>query len=334
MDNFGRNFRVTVFGESHGWELGVVVDGVRPGIPLCEEDFLGDIKRRRAGGTGTTARVETDRPRIVSGTYRGYTTGAAVAVIFRNGDVRAGDYDRFSSHPRPSHADLTARVKYKGFNDPRGGGHLSGRLTLGLVAAGVIAKKMIPQVSFDTKVIKVGGSGDPDKFGDIIDDAMAAGDSVGGVVECVATGVGPGTGEPFFDSLESVAGHLLFSIPGVKGVEFGAGFAVADRRGSANNDPIADDRGRTATNNDGGVNGGIANGNPVVVRVAIKPTPSIAAAQDTYDFGAGEVRSLSIGGRHDACIALRAAVVAEAALAIAIAELYAEGDAFPARTAK
>lgn len=321
MNSFGHNFRITVFGESHGRCVGVVVDGVRPGIRLSEVDFEADLSRRRSGGAGTTGRMERDEPRILSGVYNGYATGAPVAVIFDNGDVRPKDYDLLAAMPRPSHADLATHKKYGGFNDPRGGGQFSGRMTLALVAAGVIAKKMVPQISFDTRIVAIGGNWSRDEFDEIIERAAKAGDSVGGIVECVVSGVTAGTGEPFFDSVESVASHLLFSIPAVKGVEFGAGFSAAASTGSVNNDRITNSRGGTATNNDGGVNGGIANGNPIVVRAAIKPTPSIATPQETYDFEKGGMGILAVGGRHDACIALRAAVVVEAAMAVAFAEL-------------
>ncbi len=321
VNTFGHNFRVTLFGESHGQCVGVVVDGVKPGIGLSEADFTTDLSRRRSGAAGTTGRTESDSPRIMSGVYDGLTTGAPIAVIFDNGDVKSEDYDRVKAVPRPSHADLTAHKKYGGFNDPRGGGQFSGRMTLALVAAGVIAKKMVPQVSFDTRIAAIGGSSNSDEFDTLIAHATETGDSLGGIVECVASGVPAGVGEPFFDSVESVVAHLLFSIPAVKGVEFGAGFGAAASTGSANNDRIIDPHGTTATNNDGGVNGGITNGNPVVVRVAVKPAPSIAAPQQTYDFEKDGIGSLAIEGRHDACIALRAAVVVEAAMAITFAEL-------------
>jgi chorismate synthase len=321
VDSFGHNFRTTVFGESHGKCVGVVVDGVRPGIRLSEADFAADLSRRKSAAAGTTRRMEKDEPRILSGVCNGFTTGAPIAIIFDNNDTKPEDYGHIAAMPRPSHADLAARKKYGGFNDPRGGGQFSGRMTLALVAAGVIAKKMVPEISFDTRIVAIGGSRNRDEFDGIIERAAAAGDSVGGIVECVATGVPAGTGEPFFDSVESVAGHLLFSIPAVKGVEFGAGFGAASSTGSANNDTITDSHGTTATNNDGGVNGGMANGNPVVVRVAVKPAPSISIPQQTYDFEAGATGILSTVGRHDACIALRAAVVVEAAMALTFAEL-------------
>ncbi len=321
MNSFGTIFRVTLWGESHGVGLGVSIDGVRAGIPLSERDLADDLMRRAGGRKGTTPRRESDIPHFVSGVYEGRTTGAPLTIVFENCNTRSGDYADLRSRPRPSHADLAASRKFGGYNDPRGGGHFSGRITLGLVAAGVVAKKMLPGAVFSTRIVEIGGSADPDRFDGIIEAAMRDGDSVGGVVECRIEGLGAGAGEPFFDSVESVMSHLLFSIPAVKGVEFGAGFGAARSRGSQNNDPIIDAEGHTATNHDGGINGGIANGNPIVVRVAVKPTPSISRPQATFDFGRGEVSELAIRGRHDSCIALRAAVAVEAAAAIALADL-------------
>ena len=323
MNSFGRNFRITIFGESHGEALGIVMDGVAAGIPLSAVDFEVDLARRRGGGdVGTTPRKEADIPEIVSGVFKGHTTGAPLAVLFRNENTRSGDYAHLVDHPRPSHADLVARQKFGGHNDPRGGSHFSGRVTLGLVVAGVIAKKILNNyIKFTTEIVEIGGGSDRTKFESIIAAAVKDGDSVGGVIECRASGVPAGWGEPFFDSVESVVSHLMFSIPGVKGVEFGSGFEGARLRGSQNNDPIVDTHGTTATNNAGGVNGGITNGNEIVVRIAVKPTASIARPQNTYNFATGRVEPLKIGGRHDACIAIRAAVVAEAALAIALTDL-------------
>jgi len=321
MNTFGNKLRVTVFGESHGELIGVVLDGVPAGLPLSADDFLADLDRRRSGARGTTSRHESDAPHIVAGIYEGHTTGAPLAITFDNGDTRSGDYASLLDHPRPSHADFVAARKFHGFNDPRGGGHFSGRLTLTLVAAGVVAKKMIAPIAVAAVIKSIGGSSDSAEFQSIIEAAMADGDSVGGVIECTATGVPVGLGEPFFDSVESLASHLLFSIPAVKGVEFGSGFAAAALRGSQNNDPIISPDGRTATNNAGGIVGGITNGNPSVIRVAVKPTPSISRTQNTLRISTGQVESLAIKGRHDACIALRVPVVVEAAIAIALAQL-------------
>lgn len=321
MDSFGNRLRITLFGESHGEAVGVVIDGMKPGIGLSEADFETDLNRRRGGAPGTTTRREDDRPEILSGVYNGFTTGSPVAIIFRNADARSGDYERFTDHPRPSHADWTARVKYGGFNDPRGGGHFSGRLTLPLVAAGVAAKKMLgDEVAITARLIGVGGETDQDKFGDVVEAAKNQGDSVGGVIECTVEGFPAGGGDPFFDSVESVISHILFAIPGVRGVEFGAGFAAAAMTGSRHNDPIISADGKTLTNNAGGINGGITNGNPIVFRVAVKPTASISKSQQTINMASGKIEALTIGGRHDACIALRMAVIVEAATAIALSQ--------------
>ena len=321
MNSFGTLFRVTLWGESHGAQVGVTIDGVTAGLPLAVEDFEADLARRRSGARGTTPRVERDLPQIVAGLYRGHTTGAPLTLVFENGNTRSGDYDNLRTQPRPSHADRTGAVKFDGWNDPRGGGHFSGRLTLALVAAGVVAKKMLPDVAFTTRIAALGGQTDPATFDAAIDDAIRNEDSIGGVIECRATGITAGWGEPFFDSVESTIAHLLFSVPAVKGVEFGDGFAAAALRGSQHNDPIIDAEGHTATNHAGGVDGGITNGNELIVRAAVKPTASIGREQQTFDFAAGKVAPLRIRGRHDACIALRAAVVIEAAVAIALTDL-------------
>ena len=322
MNSWGDKFRVTIWGESHGQQVGVSIDGVPAGIMLCEEDFSTDLDRRRAGAAGTTPRKESDVPHIVSGLYNGYTTGSPLTIEFLNENTRSGDYKNLISHPRPSHADWVAQKKWNGYNDPRGGGHFSGRITLGLVAAGVVAKKILGEsVEFSTEIIEIGGEHNKDKFADIIEQARMEQDSVGGVVECRVKGVEVGLGEPFFDSAESLMAHLLFSVPAVKGVEFGAGFDVARHRGSQNNDCITDVEGTTATNHAGGIVGGITNGNEIVVRAAVKPTPSISREQQTFNFESGTVEPLVIKGRHDVCIALRAAVVVESAIAIALADL-------------
>lgn len=318
----GQGFGLSIFGESHGEMIGVVIDGVPAGIALSEEDFSADLARRRAGGIGTTPRRESDTPHIVSGLHYGHTTGAPLTIVFYNDNTRSADYESIAMTPRPSHADRVASVKFGGWNDPRGGGHFSGRLTLTLVAAGVVAKKIIgEEIEFDTHISEVGGETDSTKFAEVIVAAVADGDSVGGRVECRVEGVPTGIGEPFFDSVESIAAHLLFSIPAVKGVSFGAGFDVTGRRGSENNDLIISTNGKTATNNDGGINGGIANGNPITVSVAFKPTASISREQKSIHLGSGKVEPMTIAGRHDGCIALRGAVVVESAMAITLASL-------------
>lgn len=321
MNTFGHTFRIGLFGESHGPGIGVTIDGVPAGIVLNEELFATDLARRRAGGAGTTPRHESDRPQFLSGLYQGHTTGAPLTLWFANENTRSNDYLALTTHYRPSHADWVAHEKYHGFNDPRGGGHFSGRVTLALVTAGVVAKQLLPEVRFSTCLKEVGGECNPQRFGEVIRQSVEAGDSVGASVECKAEGVAAGWGEPFFDSVESMAAHLLFAIPGVKGVEFGSGFEAARMRGSQHNDPLINQTGETSSNHAGGVVGGISNGNPILVRVAFKPTASIALPQMTYNAAVDRIEELTIGGRHDACIALRGAVVAEAALAIALADL-------------
>ncbi len=322
MNQYGNSFRLAIWGESHGPQVGITMDGIPAGIPLSEADFEADLARRRSGAAGTTPRREPDLPTIVSGVYNGRTTGAPLTVTFANTNTRSQDYANVERHFRPSHADWVAYRKFDGYNDPRGGGHFSARLTVALVAAGVVAKKMLPEgVHFTTRLTEIGGCTDPERFDDVVRTAAADRDSVGGVVECRVEGVPAGLGEPFFDSAESRIAHLLFSIPAVKGVEFGSGFAGSRMRGSENNDPITDAEGHTRTNHAGGINGGITNGNDIVVRAALKPTPSISRPQETYNLTTGRVEALEIRGRHDACVALRGAVVVEAAVAIALADL-------------
>lgn len=322
MNSWGDRFRLTIWGESHGAQVGVSIDGVPAGIELSEADFSADLDRRRAGTLGTTPRKESDTPHIVSGIYNGFTTGAPLTIVFHNENTRSTDYRNLTSHPRPSHADWVAGKKFSGYNDPRGGGHFSGRITLGMVTAGVVAKKILGDfVRFSTDITEIGGCNDKSQWTTIIEQTQQAQDSIGGIVECRVTGIEAGLGEPFFDSVESLAAHLLFSVPAVKGVEFGAGFAAARMKGSEHNDAIISGEGKTLSNHAGGVVGGITNGNEIVARIAIKPTASIAKAQQTFNFENGKIEELSIKGRHDVCITLRAAVVAEAALAIALADL-------------
>ncbi len=305
MNTFGNKFRVSIFGESHGNRIGVVLDGVKPGLPLSETDFQADLSRRKAGALGTTPRIEADEPEIVSGVFEGHTTGAPLTILFKNENTRSQDYAQFREHPRPGHADRTAAIKYQGFNDPRGGGHFSGRITLGVVAAGVVAKKMAPY-NYAARVVELGGSTDPTAWPALLEAAKADGDSLGAVVECDVSGVPAGLGEPFWDSVESRLAHALFAIPGVRGVEFGDGFAASRKKGSEHNDAFGAD-GVPVTNHAGGVNGGITNGAPLHFRVAFKPTASIAKA--------------GIPGRHDVCFALRTPVIVEAAAAIVLADL-------------
>lgn len=320
MNSYGNKFRISVFGESHGEMIGVVMDGVPAGLPLSPDDFMEDLSRRKSGSKGTTPRMEGDIPSIASGVFDGYTTGAPLAVLFKNENTISRDYSQFREIPRPGHADFTAGVKFNSFNDIRGGGHFSGRLTLTLVAAGVIAKKIIGSINVNASITSIGGVSDASQWDGILGAAMAEGDSVGGVVECVCSNVPAGLGEPFFNSLESEIAHLAFSIPGVRGIEFGDGFAAAAMKGSEHNDCFIDAAGHTATNGAGGINGGISNGNPVVFRIAVKPTSSISKVQNTLNFTTGKLEEFSVKGRHDACIALRCPVIVEAIAAIALAQ--------------
>lgn len=318
MNQFGRIFRIQIFGESHGPRVGLVMDGLPPGLPLSDQDFILDINRRRPGALGTTTRVESDRPMIESGLFNGYTTGAPMMVYFLNNDHNSSDYTSYQYTPRPGHADFVAAKKFKGFQDFRGGGHFSGRLTLPLVVAGVVAKKLIHPIEVKAELIEVGGQSDIQKA---IHEATLNGDSVGGLIKCTASKVPVGLGEPFFDSVESLISHLIFSIPAIKGISFGSGFDSAKMRGSEHNDSILDIEGHTATNHAGGINGGISNGNDIVFHIAVKPTSSIRTSQNTVDMVSGDINELSIQGRHDACIALRVPVVAEAVTAIVLADL-------------
>ena len=320
MNHFGRLFQVNIFGESHGSSVGVLIDGVKPGIKLSEHDFILDLSRRKSGGLGTTPRIEEDKVLIESGVFNGYTTGGAILLRFLNNNTKSKDYSNLISQPRPSHADFVAGVKYNGYQDYRGGGSFSGRLTLGLVAAGVVAKKMLEGVSFNTSITNLGGETNTDKFNEILKTTVDNHDSVGGIVKVTVDGVEVGLGEPYFDSLESTISHLLFSVGGVKGVSFGKGFDAVNMRGSEFNDCITDKDGHTATNNNGGINGGISNGNQIVVNAFVKPTPSIGVPQETYSFKDEKVTELIINGRHDAAIILRAQVVIEACIAIALAD--------------
>ncbi len=311
MNTFGRLFRVSILGESHGECVGVLIDGCPAGLALSAADLVPDLERRKPGAKGTTARKESDIPLIKSGIFNGKTTGAPILILLENKDTDSGAYEKMKDTPRPGHADMVAKQKFGGFSDYRGGGYFSGRLTAALVAAGAVAKKLMRGVKVDAKVLETGD----------IEDAANEGDSVGGIVECRIANLPPGLGEPFFDSAESLISHAVFSIPAVKGIEFGAGFASAKMRGSECNDEIIDAGGKTKTNNAGGINGGITNGNEVVFRVAVKPTSSISKPQKTVNLKTGNHAKLETAGRHDACIALRVPVVLEAAAAIVFADL-------------
>lgn len=319
MNSFGRIFRVTIFGESHGESVGVNIDGCPAGIPLAEGDFLPDLARRRPGAKGTTPRVEDDLPLIKSGVFNGHATGAPLTILFENKNTRSADYEKLRAFPRPGHADFVASRKFHGFEDYRGGGHFSARLTVGVVAAGVVAKKILGEkVSVTSSIVEVGGETDIEKG---LQRAIDAKDSIGGILECRVDGLPVGLGEPFFDSVESLMAHAVFSIPAVKGIEFGAGFRAARMFGSEHNDAIINMEGKTATNHAGGILGGITNGNPLVFRIVVKPTSSTPKEQHTLNTKTGQVEPFSVKGRHDLCVALRAPVILEATAAIVMADL-------------
>jgi chorismate synthase len=318
MNSFGVIFRVSIFGESHGPAIGVVIDGCPPGISIKADDFLPDLQRRQSGSRGTTKRREPDLPEILSGVFQDFTTGAPITLVTRNSDKISSDYDEFKKIPRPGHADFVSSVKYSGYSDMRGSGHFSGRITWGLVAAGVIAKKIAGTSIISAKLISAGGS---DNIEEALDKAIASNDTIGGIIECRVQNPPAGLGEPFFYSFESALSHIVFSIPAIKGIEFGAGFAAAAMRGSEHNDPFVDNNGKTATNNAGGINGGITNGNEIVFRAVVKPTSSTGADQTTFDFGEGKMTTLKVKGRHDTCIALRIPVIVESVTAIVMADL-------------
>ncbi len=328
MNGFGRIFRVNIFGESHGASAGVNIDGCPAGLPLSAEDFLVDIERRK-GGTqkGTTPRKEDDLPIFKSGVFNGKTTGAPITILFENNNTRSGDYEKQRAVPRPGHADFVAHHKFGGHEDFRGGGHFSGRLTVCLVAVGVIAKKILKEavkaewknkIEVAASILEIGGEADIEKG---LQKAIDQKDSVGGIVECRVNGLPIGLGEPFFDSAESLISHAAFAIPAIRGVEFGTGFAAAKMFGVDHNDPIEDATGKTSSNHAGGIVGGITNGNELVFRVAVKPTSSTPKEQQTLNWETGAIEAFSVKGRHDLCIALRVPVVLEAVAAMVITDL-------------
>ena len=325
MNSFGRIFKASIFGESHGEGVGIIVDGCPAGLSLSGEDFLADLERRK-GGTqkGTTPRKEDDLPIFKSGIFNNKTTGAPITILFENKNTRSGDYEKQRAVPRPGHADFVAHEKFGGFEDYRGGGHFSGRLTVALVAAGVIAKRLLLTssnggwIEVKASILEVGGETDIEKG---LQKAIDAKDSVGGIVECRVSNLPTGLGEPFFDSVESVLSHAVFAIPAVRAIEFGTGFAAAKMFGSEHNDAIENINGKTKTNHAGGVVGGITNGNELVFRIAIKPTSSTPKEQQTLNWETKEIEPFSVKGRHDLCIALRVPVVLEAVTAMVLTDL-------------
>lgn len=351
---WGNNIKISVFGESHSEAIGVVIDGLEAGIELDLDEISFEMGRRAPGKNAmSTSRNESDAPEIISGFFNGKTTGTPLCAVIKNQNTRSQDYERTKNLIRPGHADFTGFVKYNGFNDYRGGGHFSGRLTAPIVFAGAICKQILEKedikigahikqiadvcdksfdfTNIDAKIIdnlksKELAFLEEAKENDAKERILAAKndlDSVGGIIECAVIGLYSGIGNPMFDSVESVLSHILFSIPSVKGVEFGSGFSFADMRGSEANDSFYYDGDiiKTKTNNNGGINGGITNGMPIVFRTVIKPTPSIAKKQKTIDISTGCDAEIEIVGRHDPCIVQRAVPVIEAATAIAIYDL-------------
>lgn len=321
MNSLGKIFRVSIFGESHGPSVGIIIDGCPAGLPVSEEDFTTDLERRKGGlQKGTTPRKEDDRPIFLSGIFNGKTTGAPLTILFENNNTRSSDYEKQQAIPRPGHADFVAEKKFAGYQDYRGGGHFSGRLTVCLVAAGVVAKKLLntANINVTARIIEIAGEADVEKG---LQKAIDNKDSVGGIIECEAGPLPLGLGEPFFDSVESLIAHAAFSIPAVKGIEFGAGFNAARMFGSNHNDVLVDAAGNTATNNAGGVVGGISTGSPLLFRIAVKPTSSTPKEQQSWNRETNQVESFSVKGRHDLCIALRVPPVLEAITAIILADL-------------
>jgi chorismate synthase len=319
LNSFGQIFRVSIWGESHGPAVGVLIDGVPAGMPLTVEQFLTDLERRKGGvQKGTTPRQEEDLPVFKSGWFEGKTTGAPLLIVFENKNTRSADYEKQKAIPRPGHADFVAHEKFGGYEDYRGGGHFSGRLTVALVAAGVIAKLLLANITIQASIVEIAGEPSVEKG---IEKAIAEKDSVGGIVECRVNGLPIGLGEPFFDSVESLLAHAVFSIPAIRGIEFGTGFAAAKMFGSEHNDSLENLAGKTRTNHAGGVVGGLSNGNELVFRVAVKPTSSTPKEQVSLNVETGAIDTFSVKGRHDLCIALRVPVVLEAVTAIVLGDL-------------
>ena len=353
-DTFGESVSLTLAGESHGAGIVAVLSGMAPGIAVDEEFIADQLTKRRPAGAISTARQEGDKFEILSGVFNGFTTGTPIAILIRNENTQSKDYSEIAVTARPGHADYTAQCKYHGFQDYRGGGHFSGRITAGIVAAGAICTAALAKkgIKIGTHIAKCAGIPDRDfcdinadidilnkKLFAVLDEesgakmeeaillAKSEQDSVGGILETAIIGVPAGIGEPYFDSIESQLAHFLFSIPAVKGVEFGSGFDFAKMRGSEANDPFRiDEKGKiyTKTNHNGGINGGISNGMPVIFRCAIKPTPSVSIEQETVDFVKGENKNFAVNGRHDPAIIHRARVVIDSAAAIVLCDILAQ----------
>lgn len=328
-NSFGNIYRFFIFGQSHAPAIGVTIEGLRAGEKIDMDSLQSFLDRRAPGGKYSTARREADKPEFVAGlTPDGLSCGSPITAIIRNTDARSGDYSYLENIPRPGHADFPAMLKYGQGRDYAGGGQFSGRLTAPLCIAGGIAIQMLEKlgVKISSRIVSIGGESDEKAMFELIDRVKAEGDSIGGMIECVAEGVPAGIGEPMFGGLENRISQAVFAIPAVKAIEFGAGMAVADMRGSRNNDEFYMDEGRvkTRSNNHGGILGGISTGMPIVFRAAVKPTPSIAKEQRSVDMEKGEDTSLSIRGRHDPCIVPRALPCMEAAMAVALYDAVLE----------
>lgn len=331
INTFGNLFKIEIFGGSHTPELGIEIIGLPDEFEITSDDLLVDIKRRQPGAKGTTPRKELDEP-IIEKIYKKEKTSIGIAhnpgyrITFKNSNINNDVYNQFIDQPRPSHADFTQFNKYDENYDMTGGGMASGRMTLPIVVAGAVAKKLFKfygqDVQFDGHMYSIGGLKTKELYEKLVEAVQKNGDSIGAVIECKVTGVPKWIGEPFFDSVESQISHLAFSIPGVKGIEFGDGFKCSETCGSKRNDRIIDAAGHTSSNNEGGINGGITNGNDIIFRIAVKPTASIFKEQETFNFKTGKIETLNIKGRHDACIGLRVPVIAEAIAAIALIDLY------------
>ena len=321
MNTFGKMFRVTIYGESHQPSIGVVIDGMPPGIIIDETKIRDDLLRRNPVAIGTTPRKEKDAFQITSGVYQTRTTGAPIHITVPNENIQSKDYAHLQQTPRPGHADYVARIKFQGFADLRGGGHFSGRLTAAYVIAGAIAKMMLP-FSFQSKLIQVGTLKDMSQLDAYLEAIAAQHDSVGGIIQLTVNGLPVGLGEPLFMKVESLLAQAILSIPAIKAIEFGTGFDGITMLGSMFNDQILDEKGTTLTNHAGGISGGLTNGNPLIVKVFVKPPSSIGKTQQTYSFETKQVEDVTIGGRHDVCIARRAGIVIENTAAFVLADLW------------
>lgn len=321
MNSYGQLFRITLYGESHQKAIGVIIDGVTPGTPIDIDLIKHDLELRKPKAIGTTPRKEDDEPVITSGVFNGVATGSPIHIMIENQNIKSKDYDHLKKQPRPGHADFVAERKYHGFQDHRGGGRFSGRLTAALVAAGSIAKMMIPY-TFSHELKQIGELTDMTKIDAYLTKIIAEGDSVGGIVEVNIKGVEVGLGEPMFEKLDAELAKMMFNIPAVKGFEMGIGFKGAHYKGSMFNDLMIDGTGKTKTNHAGGVTGGISNGNDIVCRVFVKPTSSIQKNQETYHLESQQLETLKVGGRHDVAIVRRVGIVLENAAAIVLADAY------------